>query len=66
MTQHSKAAIETELRTKVFHFLMAMSFVLISYGVYMSPLIRFANAPSQESDFKNRNKILSAKLLKKE
>ena len=35
-----------------------------SYGVYISQLIRFARASSHVSDFNNRNKFLTAKLLK--
>ena len=35
-----------------------------SYGVYISQLIRFARASSNVSDFNNRNKALTAKLLK--
>ena len=36
----------------------------ISYGVYISQLIRFARASSNVSDFNCRNKALTAKLLK--
>ena len=35
-----------------------------SYGVYISQLIRFARASSHVTDFINRNKFLTAKLLK--
>ena len=35
-----------------------------SYGVYISQLIRFARASSHATDFNNRNKFLTAKLLK--
>ena len=35
-----------------------------SYGVYISQLIRFARASSHATDFNNRNKVLTAKLLK--
>ena len=35
-----------------------------SYGVYISQLIRFARAYSHVSDFNNRNKFLTTKLLK--
>ena len=35
-----------------------------SYDVYISQLIRFARAPSHVNDFNNRNKLLTAKLLK--
>ena len=35
-----------------------------SYGVYISQLIRFARASSHVSDFNNRNKFITAKLLK--
>ena len=41
-----------------------MSLVLYTIEIYMSPLIRFAEASSQLSDFINRNKILTAKFLK--
>ena len=34
-----------------------------SYGVYISQLIRFARASSHVTDFNNRNKFLTAKLL---
>ena len=34
-----------------------------SYGVYISPLIRFARVSSHVADFKARNKSLTAKLL---
>ena len=37
---------------------------LPSYGVYISQLIRFARASSHVTDFNNRNKFLTAKLLK--
>ena len=35
-----------------------------SYDVYISQLIRFARASSHVIDFNNRNKFLTAKLLK--
>ena len=35
-----------------------------SYGVYISQLIRFARASSHVTDFNNRNKFSTAKLLK--
>ena len=35
-----------------------------SYGVYISQLIRFARASPHVTDFNNRNKYLTAKLLK--
>ena len=35
-----------------------------SYGVYISQLIRFARASSHITDVNNRNKFLTAKLLK--
>ena len=35
-----------------------------SYGAYISQLIRFARASSHVTDFNNRNKVLTAKLLK--
>ena len=34
----------------------------ISYGVYISQLIRFARVSSHVDDFKTRNKVLTAKL----
>ena len=36
-----------------------------SYGVYMSQLIRFDRVSNHAADFNTRNKILTAKLLKK-
>ena len=44
--------------------LMAMSPNVPSYGVYTSQLIRFTRASSHVTDFNNRNKFLTAKLLK--
>ena len=35
-----------------------------SYGVYISQLILFARASSYVDDFNNRNRFLTAKLLK--
>ena len=35
-----------------------------SYGVYISQLIRFARESSHVNDFNNRNKVLTAKLLR--
>ena len=35
-----------------------------SYGIYISQLIRFARASSHVTDFNNRNKFLTAKLLR--
>ena len=35
-----------------------------SYGVYISQLIRFARVSSHVDDFHNRNKVLTAKLLR--
>ena len=35
-----------------------------SYGVYISQLIHFTRASSHVTDFNNRNKFLTAKLLK--
>ena len=35
-----------------------------SYGVYISQLIRFARVSSHVDDFKTRNKVLTALLLK--
>ena len=35
-----------------------------SYGVYISQLFRFARASSHVTDFNNRNKFLTAKLLR--
>ena len=43
--------------------LMAMS-LNIPFMVYISQLIRFARASSHVTDFNNRNKFLTAKLLK--
>ena len=37
-----------------------------SYGVYISQLIRFARASSHVTDLNNRNKFLTAKLLKQD
>ena len=34
------------------------------YGVYISHIIRFARASSHVTDFNNRNKFLTVKLLK--
>ena len=36
----------------------------ISYGVYISQLIRFAQLSTHVDDFNTRNKVLTAKLLK--
>ena len=36
----------------------------ISYGVYISQIIRFAGASSYVADFNTRNKLLTQKLLK--
>ena len=35
-----------------------------SFGVYISQLIRFARVSSYVDDFNNRNKVLTAKLLR--
>ena len=48
----------------IFPFLMVMSLGVPSYGVYISQLIRFARASSHVDDFNNRNRFLTAKLLK--
>ena len=48
----------------IFRFLMVMSPRQLSYGVYISQLIRFARASSHVDDFNNRNRFLTAKLLK--
>ena len=37
-----------------------------SYGVYISQLSRFVRASSHVTDFNNRNKFLTAKLLKQD
>ena len=37
---------------------------LISYGVYISQLIRFARVSSHVGDFDTRNKVLTGKLLR--
>ena len=39
---------------------------LTSYGVYISHLIRFARVSSHVDDFNTRNKVLTAKLLRKD
>ena len=36
----------------------------ISYGVYISQLIRFARVSNHVDDFDTRNKVLTAKLFK--
>ena len=36
-----------------------------SYGVYFSQLIRFAQVSGHANDFNTRNKVLTAKLLRK-
>ena len=36
-----------------------------SYGVYISQLIRFTRVSSHVDDFNTRNKVLTAKLLKR-
>ena len=36
----------------------------VSYGVYISQLIRFARVSSHVDDFNTRNKVLTAKLLR--
>ena len=36
----------------------------MSYGVYISQLIRFARVPSHVDGFNSRNKVLTAKLLR--
>ena len=38
----------------------------ISYGIYISKLIRFARVSSHADDFNYRNKFLTAKLLRQE
>ena len=43
---------------------MAMFLRRPSYGVYISQLICFARASSHVTDFNNRSKFLTAKLLK--
>ena len=49
----------------IFRFLMAIDVPQrSSYGVYISQLIRFARASSHVTGFNNRNKFLTAKLLK--
>ena len=37
-----------------------------SYGIYISQLIRFAEASSHVDDFNTRNEVLTAKLLLKQ
>ena len=39
-------------------------FLGVSYGVYISHLIRFPRESSQVCGFNNQNEILTAKLLK--
>ena len=48
----------------IFHFLMVIFLQRTSYDVYLSQLIRFARASSHADDFNNRNRFLTAKLLK--
>ena len=46
------------------HFGMATFLVSVpSYGVYISPIIRFASVSSHLTDLSARNKTLNAKLL---
>ena len=47
----------------IFRSLMAMSLSVL-WCIYISQLIRFARASSHVTDFNNRNKFLTAKLLK--
>ena len=37
----------------------------VSYGVYISQLIRFARVSSHVDNYNTRNKVLTAKLLKR-
>ena len=48
-----------------FPFLDADVPLSTSYGVYISQLIRFARLSSHVDDFNTRNKVLTAKLLRK-
>ena len=45
---------------------MEIFLALLSYGVYISQLIRLARVCSNDDDFNNRNLILTAKLLKQD
>ena len=47
-----------------FHFLDGDVPPSLSYGVYVSQLIRFAGVSSHVDDFNTRNKVLIAKLLR--
>ena len=57
---------DTEAPFLDLHLSISNSFVSskISYGVYISQLIRFARVCSHVDDFNTRNKCLTAKLLK--
>ena len=49
----------------IFRSLMAMSIeISLMVYIYISQFIRFARASSHVTDFKNRNKFLTSKLLK--
>ena len=52
------------LKLSIFPFLDGDVPCSTSYGVYISQLIRFARASSYVTDFNNRNKLLTQKLLK--
>ena len=56
----------SEHRRGVKSFVCYFHYICIwtSYSVYISQLIRFARASSHVTDFNNRNKFLTAKLLK--
>ena len=61
----------TRLCKSLIHFCILKRTVAVLYGytyyetpVYISQLIRFARAHSHVTDFNNRNKFLTAKLLK--
>ena len=45
-------------------YIVKLGFYNITYGVYISQLIRFARVCSHVDDFNTRNKCLTAKLLK--
>ena len=53
-----------DFETANFSFLNGDVPCSLSYGVYISQLIRFARASSHVDDFNTRNKLLTQKLLK--
>ena len=52
------------LKLSIFHFFDGYVPRSTSYGVYISPLVRFARASSHVADFNTRNKLLTQKILK--